>query len=87
MKENVVAAGAGISVPARTGSEERPVLHPRKTSRESRDPVVIAHSFFWSLPRFRIADDQHSSEMNGSYVINYICGEDTSLINDITVVV
>jgi len=46
MKENVVTAGAVISVPARTGSGEWPVLHPRKTSRESKDPVVIAYSFF-----------------------------------------
>jgi hypothetical protein len=87
MKENVVTAGAVISVPARTGSGEWPVLHPRKTSRQSKDPVVIAYSFFWSLPRFRIADDQHSSQRNGSSIGNYICGEDTSLINDITVVV
>jgi hypothetical protein len=44
MKENVVAAIAAISVPTRAGPWED-MFHPRKTTMEFRDSIVIAYSF------------------------------------------
>jgi hypothetical protein len=85
MKENVVAAIAAVSVPAHAGPGGWPVLNPRETSPETRDPVVIAYSLFNSPARFSFPDGQHFSGKDGTRIPHYIYSTDNSHINGVKV--